>query len=248
MSPVNSAILIGAASFAILSGRPAYSEVLLDVNIGFVSDYIFRGVEQSNSSASAGLDVGLHGLYAGTFVIDVDPGLEYDLYGGYALDLAGFGLDLNYTSYNFTQDDPNSNVGFAGDTSREVNLGVSYGLLDLRYTKGTFDNFQGHEPGNRKLDYTVGTARLSYLGFSVLYGANGDEFDGSWWEIGYGADFGGFDASVKLVISNASLDDEEYIIFSLNKSFDLIAEYQHLHDVVDTAADSEPLANPPPVP
>ena len=60
----------------------------LSANVGFNSDYIFRGVKLSPSSANGGVDLTEGGWYVGTWLADVDTeltnGVEIDLYGGWA--------------------------------------------------------------------------------------------------------------------------------------------------------------------
>ena len=64
---------------------PAAAMADLSANVGMVSDYIFRGVYQEDTSASAGLDYeDESGFYIGTWGADVGDGLETDLYFGYA--------------------------------------------------------------------------------------------------------------------------------------------------------------------
>ncbi len=198
-------------------------------NIGYVSDYVFRGVEQANSSGSAGLDAYYKVLYAGTYVIDVGTGLEYDLYGGLNGEWSGFVLDLNYTTYNYTRNNPRffsdgtpDESTFFDDTSREVNLTLGYGPLSATFTRGIYDNFQGKIPGNEDQDYSALIMRGNYRGFAATYGVYGKDFDGTWWEFGYSTEVGGFDAGVTLVASNNRLDDEEYIVFSLRRVFDVL--------------------------
>ena len=43
-------------------------------NVGYESEYIFRGIAQEKSSASAGLDYSSNGFYAGTWAAQVTEG------------------------------------------------------------------------------------------------------------------------------------------------------------------------------
>ena len=66
-----SALALGTAAI------PATSFADTTGNIGFVTDYIFRGILQAPSSAYAGADwSGDKGLYAGTWWADVNQGLR----------------------------------------------------------------------------------------------------------------------------------------------------------------------------
>ena len=74
--------LIAVSAFA--GTQAAAAEV--SYNIGFASEYYYRGILQKESSASAGVDLETNGFYAGAWTADVGDGLEVDLYGGYGLD------------------------------------------------------------------------------------------------------------------------------------------------------------------
>ncbi|WP_157971332.1 TorF family putative porin [Dyella sp. C9] len=81
-------------------------------NAGAQSDYLFRGISQTNHRPSgfAGLDLSWDGAwYAGTWTSNVDfspsgdtrTRQEIDLYGGWRPTLAGVNLDLGYIYYDY---------------------------------------------------------------------------------------------------------------------------------------------------
>ncbi len=47
-------------------------------NLGFASEYYYRGIFQESTSANGGLDYSNGGFYAGTWAADVGDGLEVD--------------------------------------------------------------------------------------------------------------------------------------------------------------------------
>ena len=49
----------------------AETEVSYSANIGFMSDYMYRGIHQSSSSAMGGLDMEYGGFYLGTWWADL---------------------------------------------------------------------------------------------------------------------------------------------------------------------------------
>ena len=55
-------------------------------NLGFNSEYIYRGIPQKSSSAFGGVDFATGGFSAGVWTADVGEGLEVDLYGAYAIE------------------------------------------------------------------------------------------------------------------------------------------------------------------
>ena len=100
-------------------------------NIGWASEYHFRGIFQHSSSASGGIDYESGGFYAGTWVADVGDGLEVDGYFGYGATVGKFDLSVGYTGYFYTGD--------FDDTYQEINLGASYGFLSLDIAIGQYD-------------------------------------------------------------------------------------------------------------
>ena len=60
-------------------------------NIGWTSDYYYRGIFQASSSASGGIDYSKNGFYAGTWAADVGDGLEIDGFFGFGSEIGGLG-------------------------------------------------------------------------------------------------------------------------------------------------------------
>src|SRR5690606_27631468 len=65
----------------------------ITANIGWASDYFYRGILQAPTSASAGVDFERNGFYIGTWAADVKDGLEVDGYFGYATEIQ----DISYS-------------------------------------------------------------------------------------------------------------------------------------------------------
>ena len=180
-------------------------------NVGFVSEYYYRGIFQKSSSASAGIDFEQNGLYLGAWSADVGDGLEVDLYGGYGIETdAGFSASLGFTGYYYTGD--------FDDTYQEVNLGFGYGMFSLGYSSGQWDGFGAEE------DYDfleIGFATDS--GFYGTYGTFGKDFDGDYFEFGYGTSISEFDVGVSYILTDELGDQEggeaEAIVFSIGKGF-----------------------------
>ncbi|HKJ19087.1 MAG: TorF family putative porin [Gammaproteobacteria bacterium] len=183
----------------------------LSANLGYASEYHYRGIFQKNSSASGGLDYESGGFYVGTWAADVGDGLEVDGYFGYASELGGIDLSIGYTGYFYTGD--------FDDTYQEINFGTGFGPLSLDIAVGEYDNFDGPTQ-----DYTY--YALTLAGESGLYGTLAgfsQDFEGEYLELGYGATVADIDLGVALIFANDDLvgDDEESIVFTIGKSFDL---------------------------
>lgn len=81
-------------------------------NAGVASDYVFRGVDQTDGRVQGfgGLDLSRGRLYLGTWASNVDfsrfgdrrTSAEVDAYGGWRPSLAGFDLDLGAIYYGYT--------------------------------------------------------------------------------------------------------------------------------------------------
>jgi uncharacterized protein (TIGR02001 family) len=181
-------------------------------NVGMMSDYIFRGIKQNDAAAFGGLDVEHAGFYAGTWAAEVGQGLEYDLYAGYGGSLGDFSYGLGYTGYFYTDD--------FDDTYQELNFSAGYGLFSVEYALGEYDNFDGP-----KLDYGFLAGTLEYEGFYLKYGTFNKDFDGSYWEAGYGTEVSGFDIGIAAIQSDKDLaggdSSETSLVFSIGKTFAL---------------------------
>ena len=186
-------------------------------NVGVVSQYFFRGIAQTESaSASAGLDYENGGFYAGTWAADVTDGLEIDFYGGYGFETdGGLGLSAGFTSYQYTGD--------FDSAYNEVNLGLSYGMFSLAYNVGVHE--EDDDLGIPESDYDFFSATLEYEGFYGTVGVWGQDFEGDYVELGYGAEVGGFDVGVAVILNSEEInleqdgESEESLVFSLSKSF-----------------------------
>jgi uncharacterized protein (TIGR02001 family) len=171
---------------------PATSMAEMTANIGWVSEYLYRGIFQEDSSASAGVDYAHDsGFYLGTWGADVGDGLEADLYFGFA---GGdtFTYKIGYTGYYYTDD--------FDDTYNEVNLGVGYGMFALDVAIGEWDGF------GTPADYTFTSITISpEQGPYFKVGSFGDDFDGDYFEMGY--TYSIEDAGVDLSLAVVNSDD-----------------------------------------
>ncbi len=206
-------LIIAGAVLSIAIATPAMADIT--ANIGLLSDYFYRGIVQNTTATTnGGVDFEQDGFYLGTWAADVEDGLEVDVYGGYNFEIeGGFTLGAGFTGYFYTGD--------FDDTYQEINLTASWNIISVEYSIGEYDNFSGPD-----LDYDFAAITVEKNGFYGKYGTFGDDFDGDYFEFGYGTEIGGFDAGISIVINDKDLDLEtfdgtETLIFSLSKSFDL---------------------------
>lgn len=208
-------------ALALAAAAPAAHAVEATANVGYMSEYIFRGVPQDDSSAMGGLDVKQSGFYAGTWAADVGQGLEVDLYAGYNGSIGDFTYGVGGTGYYYTDD--------FDDTYEELNLSLGYKIFSISGAIGSYDNFDGPSE-----DYTFVAPRVDYKGFYGLVGIFGNDFDGEYYEAGYGSQFEpiGVDWKFSVIHSTDDLlgdtdedgddDDDTSLVFSLSKTFKLL--------------------------
>lgn len=105
----------------------------LSANVGATSNYLWRGLEQTNGSSaiSGGIDYAADsGFYVGTWVSSADwsEGMSYelDIYGGFSGETENFSYDVGFV--HFAYPDSNDDVDFT-----EVNASVSFGAFTLGY-------------------------------------------------------------------------------------------------------------------
>ena len=179
-------------------------------NMGYMSEYHFRGILQKVSSVSGGLDYESGGFYVGTWAADVGDGLEVDGYFGYGADVGDVSLSVGYTGYFYTGD--------FDDTYQEINLGAGFGILSVDVAIGEYDNF-----GGPTLDYTYYALTLENNGFYGTYAGFSQDADGEYLELGYGTTISEIDFGIALILANDDLigQDDESLVFTVGKSFDL---------------------------
>jgi len=228
---MNKRTLIPALVIAAAAATPAVSMAQGSGNIGYASEYVFRGIYQAASSAYAGADYATDsGFYVGTWWADVGLGTETDVYFGYNGGNDDVTYKIGYTGYYYLDD-------FDGDYN-EVNLGLYAGIFALDVAIGSYDPLGA----SSSQDYTFTSITLSpEKGPYYKYGMWGGDFadnilpsitqsgtdDGDYLEVGYAWSFEeqGIDLSAALVHSSdlpvAGLGNTaDYILtFGIKKTF-----------------------------
>jgi uncharacterized protein (TIGR02001 family) len=197
---------------AILLALSATASADWSANMGWASEYYFRGIFQKNSSASGGVDYESGGFYVGTWAADVGDGLEVDGYFGYGGDFGDFTYGIGFTGYYYTSD--------FDDTYQEINLSGGYSLLTIDVAIGEYDNFDGPT-----LDYTYYAATIEKDGFYGKYAGFSQDASGNYVELGYNTTISDIDLGLYLLFNDSDLSgtgsSDEAIIFTIGKTFDL---------------------------
>ena len=218
MTKTTNSLVLGSvlAASSLMSGVAAAGP--LTGNVGVMSDYFFRGVQQSDATASAGLDYDLgNKLTVGVWAVDVIDGLEVDLYGAYSDKINQFDYSVGFTSYQYT--------GEFDETYNEINLNASTGPINLEFSIGSHDTSPSQDYTFLALTFTQGNAYGTY-------GTWGDDKEGSYIEVGYGMEMGGMDVGIAIISADDDLsiidqdgdnqtDAEVSMALTASKSFDL---------------------------
>ena len=213
-------IVLATAVAAVLTSGVASAE--LSANAGIFSNYIWRGVTQTNDAAAGqgGIDWGNDsGLYVGTWVSNVDysgddgtgfaadNGYEMDVYAGLAGEAGKVGYDLGVITYQYPVT-PGSNFTeiYASGTFNIVTLGLAYTVDKASAITSTAGDDDLYIHGS--LDFPVRKSDVS-----VYAGSYSIDADSSADYIHYGASIGkdGFTFAVdKNDIDGGSADNVRF--------------------------------------
>lgn len=100
--------LYAAAAFAVAGAAAAQDPPSVAFNLGVASDYVFRGVSQTDEKPQVfgGADVSAGRFYAGVWASNVDfddsTDAEFDLYAGFTPTLGVVSMDLSLLYYGYT--------------------------------------------------------------------------------------------------------------------------------------------------
>ena len=177
----------------------------VSANVSFTTDYIWRGMTQSDGPAvQGGFDYEADsGFYAGFWGSNVNfnngNGQELDYYAGYGFSLGDVGVDVGYITYDYPDSDPDLKF-------EEIYLGFSIGDLGLTYASG-----QDEAPDYIEVSYGVGPVSISYGDYDE-YGENT--------LISYGFACGSYECGISLYdFSDAGYGaDEDGVFFSISAS------------------------------
>ena len=177
----------------------------VSANVSFTTDYIWRGMTQSDGPAvQGGFDYEAEsGFYAGFWGSNVNfnngNGQELDYYAGYGFSLGDVGVDVGYITYDYPDSDPDLKF-------EEIYLGFSIGDLGLTYASG-----QDEAPDYIEVSYGIGPVSISYGDYDE-YGENT--------LISYGFACGSYECGISLYdFSDAGYGaDEDGVFFSISAS------------------------------
>lgn len=211
MKTVNKKLLAVAVAGVLGMGSvSAMAEDGVSANVGFVSDYAWRGVTQSsnNPTVQGGFDYAMGAASFGIWGSSLDTGgTETDLYGAYSFGPVTVGAIYYY-------------YGTPGDFY-EVNVGGDLGPVSLMASYTPDNGGSGTSATYLEASYSLEMTKGVNLDVHV---GNGDSYqtvsagNATDYSIGVSGAYGGFDMSLAYVKSDAAADDKGKTIFAVSKS------------------------------
>ena len=188
-------------------------------NIGYMSEYWYRGYYMSESSVSFGADAEMGNFYVGTWWADVDEGVEYDIYGGYNFELMGIPMYAGFTGYYYSDN-------FDSDY-QEINIGADMGFMSI---DAAVDGEYQLAAGDQGYQHYTITVPLSFVCLPIDYQYqtwSGEAITGHNHELHYGMTVSGVDVGLMLgrnidtghAVGLEDNDDSTYANFTLGYSF-----------------------------
>lgn len=189
-----SLVAVAVVSTGLFANEASSSEVELSANVALTSNYVWRGMTQTQNSPAiqGGFDVAYSDFYAGVWGSNIDFGgvasAEIDIYAGYAGEISGISYDLNYTQYMYPNETDASNFGEASLT-----LGYDFGMASVsgKYYVGVDTNDLDPDDG---YEFGVSVPTVMDITLDATYG----DYDnvGQYYLVGATKTFGKFDISL----------------------------------------------------
>ncbi len=215
-------IVLATAVACVLTSGVASAE--LTANAGIFSNYLFRGVTQTNDGAAAqgGIDWShKSGLYVGTWTsnvafpsvgsgpfntnnVDLGTNTEVDFYAGYAGEAGKIGYDLGVITYQYLQSpDINFTEVYGSGTMEIITVGFAYTVDSASGNEGGIDSGDLYLHGS--VDLTLGKSDVSVYAGTYMFDNDGAVGSGD-------LDYNHFGASIgkdgfSLAVDKNDIDD-----------------------------------------
>jgi len=212
-------------SFAVAQSAAAESPHAFTGNLSLVSEYRFRGINQTNAkpAVQGGFDYAhADGFYAGTWASNVnwlsDGGggavsnsLEWDFYGGYKGAVGDIGYDVGLLYYYYPGSYPS---GFNSPNTLELYVAGSWQMLTLKYSHALTDLFgfndsegSGYLDLSGNFDLGNGVALGAHVGHQTVHSNSGCSYTD--WKVGVSKDMSGLTWGLAYIDTNAKGDAGE---------------------------------------
>lgn len=185
-------IVWGVASNADAQEVPASTGPDIAWNVAVTSDYVFRGVSQTEEEAaiSGGVDLTYGSFYAGawasnvSFAGDDDTNAEVDLYGGFRTEAAGWALDIGAVGYLYTNQPDSADYDYV-----ELKLAASRAIGPATIGAAVYYSPDFFGAAEDEATYVEANAAFSPADKWTISGAVGrqyvsSDFDYTTWNVG----------------------------------------------------------------
>ena len=195
------------------------SEVGVSANMAMTSNYVWRGMTQSDDSPAiqGGFDLDYKGAYAGVWASNINFGdaeasLEADFYVGYANEISSFSYDVGYNQYTYPNDTDALNFGEAyaklGYDFEVASVGAAYYLGVETDTFDAPDAWELSVSAPLPMDFSVDATYGDY-----------DEV-GAYYLVGLNKSFGKFDFTIAYTaMDHDNADTEDNFVATVGTSF-----------------------------
>lgn len=212
MKKLVSALALCGLATTSLSVLAEDSPHTLTGNLGLTTDYVFRGVSQTQGEPAiqGGFDYShASGLYVGTWASNVEwvstgvpaykdnNSMEIDLYGGYRGSAGDIGYDVGLITYYY----PGDETAATDPDTTEIYIGASWKTLSAKYSYVVSDHFVGWTTStggktrgsyyielNGSYDLGNGWGVLGHVGYQDV--KDNDDASYTDWKIGVTKDVG----------------------------------------------------------
>ena len=215
-----------AAVIASSLAAEAVSDLGVSANVAMTSNYVWRGMTQTDDSPAiqGGFDLEYKGVYAGVWGSNVEYGnasLETDVYFGYAGEVSGLSYDVGFIEYIYANQPDALNFGEV-----YVGLGYDFGVASVGalYSIGVdthnTDDAGDWEPENA-WEVSASAPLPMDLSVDVVYG----DYDslGSYYLVGVNKSFDKFDMTVAYTANDGgdygSDAEQDSIVLSVATGF-----------------------------
>lgn len=188
-------------------------------NVGVVSEYLYRGIGQTNRKPAlqGGVDYAhASGLYAGTWGSNVSwlsdansttsNSLEWDFYGGYKNTVGDFGYDVGLLQYFYPGtgygNNPNTLEGYVAGTWTFLTLKYSHSFSDLFGWVGSKNS--GYLDLTATYEVAPGLNLIGHVGRQKVNGSSANGASYTDYKVGVTKDFSGTVVGLSYITTNAS--------------------------------------------
>jgi uncharacterized protein (TIGR02001 family) len=198
----------------------------ISFNAGYMSNYVWRGLDQNSGdgSASFGVDASLpYGIYLGSWTASVagttGANQELDFYGGITKSFGIATADIGYIAYAYPGSTDNSATNF-GEFYGKLNLSPENIPLSFDIAYYELDTKTDANGGSEYIEYGVSYAAPSDTTLAISYGDY--EKSNTVTTVSVGKSFAGIDFTLAYIDTNhdaAGTPDKDFLTLTVGKSF-----------------------------